>query len=59
MYSGRGIGMENNFDKTKITIDAFKKLAEQFNANDLYNQIILEEFLKIILEKKQNDQTKK
>jgi hypothetical protein len=51
--------MENNFNKTKITIDAFKKFAEQFNANDPYNQMVLEEFLKIILEKKQNDQTKK
>ena len=59
IYCGRGIGMENKFDKTKIGIDAFKKFTEQFKANDIYGQIIIEELLKVILEKDdQNEKTK-
>ena len=51
--------MENKFDKTKIGIDAFKKFTEQFKANDIYGQIIIEELLKVILEKDdQNEKTK-
>lgn len=41
--------MKKNHDEATVGTDAFRAFAQQFGPDDVYNRIIVEELLKVLL----------
>lgn len=48
--------MKNNHNEAIAGTDAFRQFAEEFGPDDIYNRIILEEILKVLLGYKEGDE---
>ncbi len=55
-YCGKGNGMKNTQDDAAVGVDAFRAFALQFGADDIYNRIIVEEILKVLLGFKEEEE---
>jgi hypothetical protein len=48
--------MKNTQDDAAVGVDAFRAFALQFGADDIYNRIIVEEILKVLLGFKEEEE---